>query len=436
MKGNTMKTNKKTSDHRIQKTIGYVLLALLFTWVIFITKTLVAQPVVQDSLSGEQVLVDPFPETEPDSAKLDTLQIDVGGNLKPYLGIVFGFDLDFEKAFALHYPYRYGAYIDAIEEGGPAERAGLMDGDIITRFGSDNVKHNDHFISLVENYQVGDTVPVFLFRNEKILETQIVLDAEKKPEEIKVQEDDLFSDVEWPERKKHVLIRDNDDGIMAWNFSFYMPDNLELYDDFLFNELGYPALIENRTINDQKYSGLNMTGFQFCPDDNDGSIRIGFCWANNNWNRQKITAVNNQDIQQNMIYSINYFGISLDKQVLILDRIYLSGGVLAGGLTTELDFYQAGPVTSWDLIGASLSNPDHNYLNIEKKYYMFQPNIAIMVPILGDVGLQLKLGYTYGIPRADGWSVRSMDGEKGVINSPNTSVGGYTFSIGPAIVMK
>jgi len=59
-----------------------------------------------------------------------------------------------------------------------------------------------------------------------------------------------------------------------------------------------------------------------------------------------------------------------------------------------------------------------------------------MIPVFGDVGVQVKVGYFCGIPQSNGWKVTSMNGKKGVINSPNSSIGGYTVSFGPAIILK
>ncbi len=431
-----MNINKKSFDYKIPKTIEYLVLILLFSWILFVSRLLVAQPVVLDSLDNEPILVDPLSEVQTDLVDLDTLLINTNYSQNPYVGIIFGRDMDFEKAFDMHYPYRYGAYIDEVETGSPAERAGIQAGDIITQFGGNNVKHNDHFISLVDKYHVGDSVSVYLFRDENIMKTCIVLDVSKKTGEIEIDEPGTFTDFSFKEEKKVRPVRDNNDGILAWNFTFYVPDNRELYDNFLLGELGYPSLLDDRTINDQIYTGLNMTGFQLSPGDQDGSLRWGFFWANNHWNRSKTVVINAQNTQRNMTHSIDYYGITLEKQAILFDWLILSTGVLAGGMTTGLDFYQVDPIAAWDQIGNELSNQEHYYLSIEKKYYLCQPNIALTIPILGEIGLQFKLGYFIGIPRSNSWRVSSLDGKKDVLDSPDSSIGGYTFSFGPAIILR
>ncbi|MDO9548941.1 MAG: PDZ domain-containing protein [Candidatus Marinimicrobia bacterium] len=427
MKGNIM----NITNYKIKRATTNFIFLLILAWFLFVTRVLFAQPEILTGNMGKALQEELLSGINPDTIRIDTEKV-----IKPYLGIVFGRDLDFEKAMDLHYPYTYGAYINEIDKGGPADRAGLQEGDIITRFGNDKIRYNEHFIRIVENYNAGDIVPVILFREENIMKTSITLDAAPEQKYVELDEPDFTMELNFPTKKKPHLVESSQAGIIAWDFIFYAPDNLELYDDFLSTQLGYSSLLEGRRMNDKNYSGLNMNGFHLKPGEQDGSINWGIFWASNNWNRQKPITYNSEDFTRNMVHSINYWGLTLDKQITIFNHVLLSAGVLAGRLTSGLEFYQTESLDSWNDIGVQLSSNEQNYLSVEKKYLLVQPNVSLMIPVLGDIGIQVKLGYFYGIPQSNGWKVTSLDGEKSVIDSPNSSVGGYTVSIGPAIILK
>ena len=432
MKGNIM----NSTNYKINRVSTNFIFLLILAWFLFVARVLSAQPRVLTNDTGKALQEELLSGINPDTTSVDTLLIETEKSGKPYLGIVFSRDLDFEKAADLHYPNTYGAYINEIDADGPADLAGLQEGDIITRFGNDKIRYNDHFIRIVENYRPGDIVTVILFRDEKIMKTNITLDAAPEQKYVELDEPDFTKELNFPTKKKYHLVENNQDGILAWDFIFYAPDNMELYDDFLSSQLGYSSLLEGKQVNDKNYSGLNMNGFHLRPGDQDGSINWGIFWANNKWNRQKPITYNSKDFTRNMVHSINYWGLTLDRQITIFNHVLLSAGVLAGRLTSGLDFYQTEPLDSWGDIGIQLSNNEQNYLSVEKKYLLIQPNVSLMIPVLGDIGIQVKLGYFYGIPQSSGWKATSMNGEKSVIDSPNSSIGGYTVSFGPAIILK
>ena len=422
------------SECKMKHISSQFIILLVFAWFLFVARVLFAQPEIllenlNESLQSELV-------AEPDSSATDTILINNSGDNRPYLGIVFGRDLDFETAGELHYPYSYGAYIDGIDEDGPADRAGLRSGDIITRFGNNKILYNDQFVRTVANYHPGDKIPVIIYRDQKIMKTTVTLEALKAEQHIELDEPDYTVELNFPSKKKTHLISGSGVGVMSWDFIFYAPDNTELYDNFLNTALGYSTLLDERQINNKNYSGLNMNGFYLKPGDQDRSVDMGFFWANNHWNRQKPVVYENTEYNRRMTYSVDYWGITLDKQVTIFNHVILSGGVLAGMLSSSLDFYQGDPIESWGDISTKLTNRDNNYLSVNKKYFLVQPNIAMMVPVLGDLGIQLKIGYFYGIPRSDDWKVNSLNGDDSIINSPNTSIGGYTFSFGPALILR
>lgn len=429
MKGVTM----SGSNSKIQRPNTPIIYIIICSWLLFVIRILSAQTLPAGEVQSA-TLSDEISAT--DTTRTDTLVILPTTGQKPYLGIVFGRDLDFERAEKVHFPYNYGACIDNIEPGRPADKAGLKEGDIITRFGKEKIWYNDYLVRTVESYQPGTDVPVVLYRDGKAMTTTITLDSAPESVEIKIGESEESTKTGYSGSKKTRIIKRSDAGIFSWDFSYFVPDNLAFYTQFLQAQLGYPAVTDNRQINDKTYTGLNMTGFHFRPDNDDGDLSWGIFWANNSWNRHKPISYGGSDQTSYLIHSMNYWGITLDRQITVFRRLYLTAGVLAGSLTSSLAIHQTEPLTQWTEIGARFTDSDESYLRVEKKYFLIQPNVSVFIPILGDLGLQAKLGYCYGIPRTDGWKVRTPSGGKDVLNSPNTSIGGYTLSIGPALLIK
>jgi len=337
-----------SSNYKIDHTATHFIFLLVFAWFLFVARVLFAQPEILINNLEDALQEDLLSGLESDTTMADTVLINPEKGGGPYLGIVFGREMDFEKAQKLHYPYTYGAYINEIDKDGPADLAGLQKDDIITRFGNNKIWYNDHFIRTMENYHAGDVVSVILYRDEKIMKTNVTLGSVSEDKYVELDKPDFTAEFNILDKKKNPVIEGSQSGILSWDLIFYAPDNMELYDDFLNTQFGYPSLLEGKRVNDKNYSGLNMNGFHLKPGEQDGSINWGVFWASNNWNRQKPIAYNSEDFTRNMTHSINYWGITLDKQVTIFNHFVLFAGILAGRLTSGLDFYQTDPLDSWN----------------------------------------------------------------------------------------
>jgi serine protease Do len=60
-----------------------------------------------------------------------------------------------------------GALVSTVEEGGPAEKAGLEIGDVILSWNGQPVKNSDELVSMVTRTKPGTTVPVRIVRDKK-----------------------------------------------------------------------------------------------------------------------------------------------------------------------------------------------------------------------------------------------------------------------------
>ncbi|HEU4914855.1 MAG TPA: trypsin-like peptidase domain-containing protein [Candidatus Saccharimonadales bacterium] len=101
---------------------------------------------------------------------------------RPFLGVVFvPITADMAKQYDLG--VGQGAYIppsvmigqDAIVDGGPADKAGIEEGDVITKVGSAGINETHSLTSLLSKYNVGDRVTLTIHRDGKDHTTDVTL---------------------------------------------------------------------------------------------------------------------------------------------------------------------------------------------------------------------------------------------------------------------
>ena len=105
----------------------------------------------------------------------------------PVMGVYLD-DLNFEDAYEMHYDYNYGVLLDGVVKGGPADKAGLMENDIIMEFDGVKARYEDRLRSLIKSKNVGNSVKVKYFRDEKIMTTTLILGSRKPKKEKEYEE--------------------------------------------------------------------------------------------------------------------------------------------------------------------------------------------------------------------------------------------------------
>lgn len=101
------------------------------------------------------------------------------------VGIV---DLTPEKADQLNLRGVHGVEIAQVAEGGPAQDAGLMRGDVITRFSDERVRGAEHLARLVRETPSGRTVELEVWRDGKQRDVDVVVEARGLPSTLDVAE--------------------------------------------------------------------------------------------------------------------------------------------------------------------------------------------------------------------------------------------------------
>lgn len=113
--------------------------------------------------------------------------IENGRAERAYIGVVYT-AVTPEIAKAYNLPVKYGAYLtagensrsSAIASGGPAAKAGLKDGDIITKINGVQIGSAGSLSSLVSEYKVGDTIEIEYMRGNETYTTNLTLAAYKE----------------------------------------------------------------------------------------------------------------------------------------------------------------------------------------------------------------------------------------------------------------
>jgi serine protease Do len=78
------------------------------------------------------------------------------------------------KAFGL--PSTSGAVINKVNPNGPADKAGLQPGDVVTEFAGKPVKDSDSLVGMVVNTKPGTSVPLTVYRNNQRRTLNVVID--------------------------------------------------------------------------------------------------------------------------------------------------------------------------------------------------------------------------------------------------------------------
>ena len=85
----------------------------------------------------------------------------------------------YSELYAQYYGWPLGAYIDGVESGSCAEKAGLQAGDIITKLGGKEISSYTDLKAAVRNYSAGDSAEVEYYRAGEMLTLTVVFDEAK-----------------------------------------------------------------------------------------------------------------------------------------------------------------------------------------------------------------------------------------------------------------
>lgn len=100
--------------------------------------------------------------------------IDKGKVTRPFLGVTYTM-LNPQLAAANNLPVGDGAWIQEVTPNGPAARAGLKQGDIITQIGNAALTGENSLPRVLIGYKVGDTIPLTVRRGKETLTLSVTV---------------------------------------------------------------------------------------------------------------------------------------------------------------------------------------------------------------------------------------------------------------------
>jgi serine protease Do len=117
-----------------------------------------------------------------DLARSEMQQLIAQGRIiRPWVGIVYGGDVDAQVAQAYNLGVQHGVLVRSVEPGSPASKAGIGSGDIVTAVGAESVDTWSDFVRAVINKKIGDTVTLTIVHGQAARKVPVVL-AERPAE--------------------------------------------------------------------------------------------------------------------------------------------------------------------------------------------------------------------------------------------------------------
>lgn len=107
--------------------------------------------------------------------------IEDGEVSRGYLGMYFGGEVDQTMSRALGLDNVRGVIVGRVEEGGPADKAGLQSQDVIVSLNDDQIKNWDIFRTSIASKKPGDTIKLGIIRDGEEMSLEVTL--EERPEE-------------------------------------------------------------------------------------------------------------------------------------------------------------------------------------------------------------------------------------------------------------
>ena len=106
--------------------------------------------------------------------------INTGFAVRPFLGVQGLLTVDQAVVNYFNLGINEGALIRGVVRGGPADLAGLKAGDVITKFGSTDIKNANELVRIIHSSKVGQTVEITFWRGKTENTTSVTL-AESTP---------------------------------------------------------------------------------------------------------------------------------------------------------------------------------------------------------------------------------------------------------------
>lgn len=310
-------------------------------------------------------------------------------------------DMDFEDAYEKHYPYCYGVYISSVVNGGNFDLAGIRGSDIVMEFDGEKVRFEDHLLQLRDSKNIGDTVTIKVFRNEKEIEMQLTFAAPKPKEDKEVKH---FPGMK-KEKKPHP------------GFGGVGPEVILLEADFA----GINKLLQANGFDDltDKYMPL-FGGYGM------GNVGNGWFIGGGGYGYEKIHKISVDGGTRRYEYRIGFWGVTINKKVALMKDVIVDLGLLVGGGEATLELRQTDGDYTWT--DSFDDNPNYYSLKYRKAFMAYRPSAGVLIRVLPWMGIHGSVGYLGSYSFNDDWKDDYFDYTvKG--DSPKV-LNGLSYSLG------
>ncbi len=100
---------------------------------------------------------------------------------RPYLGVQW-VEITPRIASAYNLPVQFGAYIQEVEPSTPADRGGLLPGDIITAIEDQAIDEQNSFVNILMRFDPGEEVPITVIREGREITLSVTLGSRQSTE--------------------------------------------------------------------------------------------------------------------------------------------------------------------------------------------------------------------------------------------------------------
>lgn len=296
-------------------------------------------------------------------------------DINPKLGAYIE-DMDFEDAYEKHYPYCYGVYVSSVTRGGNADRAGLVKGDIIMEFDGEKVRFEDHLLQLRDSKNIGDTVTIKLFRNEKEIETQFTFAAPKPKEDREVKH--------FPGMKKEKKLSPGFGGggpkviLMEANFAGI-----------------------NKMLQANGFDKINDTYMPLYGGFGMGNIGNGWFIGGGGYGYESSKKITVDSGTRRYEYIVGFGGMSVNKKIALTKNIIVDLGILAGGGEATFELRETDGNYSWN--DDFDNDPSYYSLKYRKRFFAYHPSAGVLIRVLPWMGVHGSVGYLGSYSFNDDW---------------------------------
>ena len=307
---------------------------------------------------------------------------------RPKLGVYLS-DMDFEDAYKMRYPYAHGVLVNGTVNNGAADKAGIIEDDIIMFFGGAKVRYEDHLVRLIRSKKFGDQVSIVFWRDEAIDSTVATFVAPAKKEK--------ETQLKMADKDKKEKKRKNSRGYGGGGFTpmLVQDEFVDMVD--LMTKLGLSST-------PFREEGIVMWGGSGQGYVGNGWFLGGF----GNWGgvSNTVTATHSTSaatVEREVTFNMGYGGLTIEKRLAPFSWATISGGVGLGLGGIDLNVTQNDGEFTWDTVNDELIDTKSTSVNFSKNYAIAHPRASVMIRLTGWMRLKAEYGYLYGYGFSDGW---------------------------------